>query len=230
MPDHAHIYGKQAETYQLLISKQAELLEHIEAIRPIRGLDIVDLGAGTGRLTAELAAQAHSVIALDASEAMLSITADRLKKAGFANTNVSTQVADLRRLPLQDQSADLVIAGWSICYVASSNVPDWELNLQQVMGEIRRVLRTKGTLLIFETMGTGFETPTPPSFLTSYYAELVGRYGFSHTWLRTDYQFDNIGQAESLTRFFFDDALADRVVQQNLVRVPECAGVWWLHI
>ncbi|NHN32141.1 class I SAM-dependent methyltransferase [Paenibacillus agricola] len=227
MPDHDYIYMQQAETYHRLISKQADLLPHIEAIRPIHGLDIVDLGAGTGRLTVELAAQAQSVIALDASEAMLRLIADRLKEAGL--TNVRTQVADLRKLPLPDHSADLIVAGWSICYVASRNVPDWQLNLEQVINEIKRVLRFKGTIIIFETMGTGFETPTPPDFLTSYYAELAQRYGFSHTWLRTDYQFDHIEQAESLTRFFFDDTLADRVVQQNLVRLPECAGVWWLH-
>jgi ubiquinone/menaquinone biosynthesis C-methylase UbiE len=227
MPNHVHIYNEQAEIYHRLISKQASLLEHIEAIRPVQGLDIVDLGAGSGRLTLELAAQANSALAVDASEAMLKHTQSRLDKAGL--TNVSTQVADLRKLPLPDQSVDLAIAGWSICYLASSNVPEWELNLQQVIGEIRRVLRSKGTILIFETMGTGFEIPTPPDYLTGYYTELVGRYGFSHTWLRTDYQFDNIEQAESLTRFFFGDALADKVVQEGIVRLPECAGVWWLQ-
>ncbi|RAP21073.1 hypothetical protein C2W64_03656 [Brevibacillus laterosporus] len=33
------------------------------------------------------------------------------------------------------------------------------------MSEIKRVLRPGGTAIIFETMGTGYETPHPPAFL-----------------------------------------------------------------
>ncbi|MNI08021.1 Demethylmenaquinone methyltransferase [compost metagenome] len=228
MPDHKSIYEKQAGMYHELISKQESLEAHIEAIRPISGLDIADLGAGTGRLTTVLAAQAKSIVALDASEAMLRITADRLTQAGF--TNWSTQTADLRKLPMEDQSVDLIVAGWSICYLTNTDVHSWEQHLEEVIGEIKRVLRAKGTIIIFETMGTGFEQPNPPDFLKPYYAKLVADYGFSHKWIRTDYTFDHLEQAEQLTRFFFSDALANRVLEQNLVHLPECAGIWWLHL
>jgi hypothetical protein len=30
-----------------------------------------------------------------------------------------------------------------------------------------------------------------------------------------------------LTRFFFGDALADRVRRENLVSLPESTGIWW---
>ena len=33
--------------------------------------------------------------------------------------------------------------------------------------------------------------------------------------------------AEQLTRFFFGDEMADEVVRQNWVVLPECTGVWW---
>jgi ubiquinone/menaquinone biosynthesis C-methylase UbiE len=227
MPDHKSIYEREAEKYHELISKQPSLKECIEEIRPFSGLDIVDLGAGTGRLTTELAPQANSIIALDASEAMLRITADRLNKAGL--TNWTTKAADHRKLPLENQSADLIVAGWSICYLGSTNVQNWEENIHDVIGEIKRVLRTNGTIIILETLGTGFETPCAPDFLKSYYSTLVDYYGFSHKWIRTDYQFDSVHQAEQLTRFFFGEQLADRVTQQNLVQLPECAGVWWLQ-
>jgi SAM-dependent methyltransferase len=110
-----------------------------------------------------------------------------------------------------------------------SNIPHWESNLDEVVREIKRVLRPDGTAIIFETMGTGFETPNPPDFLLPYYATLVDKYGFSHRWIRTDYEFDDILQAERLSRFFFGDELANRVLEQNLVRLPECAGIWWLN-
>ncbi len=228
MPDHEKVYKQEAAQYHELIAKQPDLIAIIEEIKPIIGLDIVDMGAGTGRLTTTLAPEARSIIALDASEAMLQVNAERLSDIGLRNW--STQVSDHRKLPLANRSADLVVSGWSICYLTSANSPEWERNLDQVILEIKRVLRPGGTVVILETMGTGYEAPNPPDFLRPYYAALVDKYGFSHRWIRTDYEFEDIGQAERLTRFFFGDELADRVVAQNLVRLPECAGIWWLHL
>ncbi|MBN1311052.1 MAG: hypothetical protein JXB30_06495 [Anaerolineae bacterium] len=44
------------------------------------------------------------------------------------------------------------------------------------------------------------------------------------------YRFESLGEAEELPRFFFGEALADRVVQEELLVVPECTGVWWLTL
>lgn len=228
MPNHEAIYREEAAQYHEMIARQPDLLSVIEEIVPVRGLDVVDLGAGTGRLSAALAPVANSLVALDAAEAMLRVTAERLRAAGLDNWSV--RVADHRELPLQGGSADLIVAGWSVCYLASVNVPDWERNLEQVIGEIKRVLRPGGTVILFETMGTGYEIPTPPEFLLPYYRKLTDAYGFSHRWIRTDYEFDDADQAERLTRFFFGDELADRVAADKLSRLPECAGVWWLKL
>ncbi|MFF2479974.1 class I SAM-dependent methyltransferase [Paenibacillus sp. NPDC058071] len=227
MPNHTNIYNHEAEQYHLLISKQPNLAPIIEEIKAFNGLDIVDVGAGTGRLTTVLAPHAKSIIALDASDAMLQVTAAKLEKAGLANW--TTKVADHRKLPLEDQSADLIVAGWTICYLASTNVQNWRQNLQEVMAEMKRVLRPNGTIIIFETMGTGTETPDPPAFLKEYYSSLVRQYGFSHKWIRTDYEFDSVHQAEELTRFFFGEEIVNQVLEQNRICVPECAGIWWLH-
>lgn len=227
MPDHDSIYRHEADMYHELIAKQPDLRAVVEEIAPVAGADIVDLGAGTGRLSSALAPGARSLVALDASEAMLQIAADRLGRAGLDNWSV--RVADHRRLPLPDASADLVVSGWSVCYLTSDNVPDWEKNLAGIVGEMKRLLRPGGTIALFETMGTGHETPSPPGFLLPYFAKLTGEYRFSHRWIRLDYAFDDAAQAERLTRFFFGDELADRVARDRLVRLPECAGVWWLR-
>ncbi|QMV41921.1 class I SAM-dependent methyltransferase [Cohnella cholangitidis] len=228
MPDHDSIYKQEASQYHELIASQPSLLDVIERIKPVEGLDIVDMGAGTGRLTAELAPSAKSIVALDAAEAMLHVTADRLREAGL--TNWTTQVADHRRLPLADRSADLIVSGWSICYLTNADAERWDDNLDEIIAEMKRVLRPGGTIILFETLGTGHETPSAPDFLQPYYAKLVDTYGFSHRWIRTDYTFADLRQAERLTRFFFGDELADRVVERQLVRLPECAGVWWLQL
>ncbi|MBU9719842.1 MULTISPECIES: class I SAM-dependent methyltransferase [Bacillaceae] len=226
MPDHSKVYTKQTEMYDQMISKQPSMLEVIEEIAPVNGIDVIDMGAGSGRLTTVLAPHVNSILALDSSAEMLRIIDEKLTARESSNFN--TRVADHRDLPAENNSADLVVAGWSICYLGSSNVENNVQNIETVMAEIMRVLRPNGTVIIFETMGTGFETPNPPDFLKEYYSLLENKYGFSHKWIRADYQFDSLEQADELTRFFFGDELADRVVRENLVTVPECAGVWWL--
>ncbi|MCY9660879.1 class I SAM-dependent methyltransferase [Paenibacillus chondroitinus] len=227
MPNHDEIYKLEAETYDLLISKQPSLQDVIESIHPVEGLDILDLGAGSGRLTRVLAPKAKSILAVDASEAMLQVTAQNLQAAGLHNW--STQVADHRALPVPDNSYDLIVSGWSICYLGSSDMPNWQENIRQVMAEIKRALRPGGCAIIFENFGTGSTVPNPPSFLRAYYDLLENELGMSHTWIRTDYQFDSLEEAERLSRFFFGDELAQQVVQEGWIQLPECAGIWWLR-
>ncbi|MVP01668.1 class I SAM-dependent methyltransferase [Paenibacillus lutrae] len=228
MPNHTEIYKNGALQYDLMISKQQSLADIIAHIRPYAGLDIVDLGAGTGRLTSILAPAARSILALDASAAMLDITSRKLEGAGLANWKCA--VCDLRQLPLSTSSADLVVAGWSMCYLTHSGVQDWQDNLRRIIGEIIRVLRPGGTAIVFETMGTGARTPDPPESLKPYYAMLSEEFGLCHDTFRLDYHFDSLEQAEELTSFFFGDELAARVRREGLSQLPECAGVWWLHV
>ncbi|MBG9941298.1 class I SAM-dependent methyltransferase [Brevibacillus formosus] len=228
MPNHEQIYKNQAEQYDLMISRQPSLLAVIEEITPIKGKDVIDLGAGSGRLTSVLAPHAKSILALDASAAMLEVNAQQLRQAGLSNWK--TSVADHRNIPVDDNSADVILAGWTVCYLTSSEVPNNELNLEKIILEMKRALRPGGMIVIIETMGTGYETPHPPEFLTQYYSLLENRYGFSHKWIRLDYRFADLKEAERQARFFFGDELADRVVVEKLVTLPECAGVWWLEV
>ncbi|KRE96888.1 methyltransferase type 11 [Paenibacillus sp. Soil766] len=228
MPNHADIYINQADMYERLISKQASLYETIQSIIPVESLDIIDMGAGSGRLTRILAPQAKSIVAVDESESMLRITADFLRQAELHNWR--TQVADHRNLPIEDHCADVILSGWSICYLVNAEVDQWEANLHQIISEIKRILRPGGTVIIIENFGTGSETPNPPDFLMNYYSLLETQYGFSHTWIRTDYTFESVEEADMLTRFFFGDGIADKVVNEQLIVLPECAGIWWLSV
>lgn len=227
-PNHPDIYKNQAKKYERLISKQPSLYDVINKIKPIENTDIIDLGAGTGRLTTVLASQAKSILALDESESMLRVTAHKLKQAGLHNWR--TQVADHRALPVDNDSADLLVSGWSIGYLANSTDSAWKNNIKHVMEEMKRVLRPGGTAIIFETMGTGYETPHPPVFLQDYYRLLEQDYGFSFSWIRLDYHFESVDEAKDLTEFFFGKEVADKVMSQSLLQVPECAGVWTLQV
>jgi hypothetical protein len=91
-----------------------------------------------------------------------------------------------------------------------------------------RALRPGGTAILLATLGTGEETPRPPhAGLAAFYRLLEDEYGFSSTWIRTDYEFPSLDEAVALMRFFFGSTLAERVRREALLRLPECTGIWW---
>lgn len=229
MPNHEDIYKYQAELYDRLVSRQPDLLPVVEAIVPVKGLDVVDAGAGTGRLAAALAPHARSMTALDASPAMLEVTARKLHRLlGPAPERWRCITADHRDLPLPDASADLLVSGWSVSYLAQDGHPDGAAaNLAGVLGEFRRVVRPGGSVILFETMGTGTEEPCPPSFLTGYYRRLEEECGFRRRIMRLDYTFPDWREAEECVRAFFGGELADRIRLEQTAVVKEYAGVWW---
>ncbi|MCD1258392.1 class I SAM-dependent methyltransferase [Paenibacillus athensensis] len=224
--NHDDIYRYAPEIYEALISRQPSLLPAIREICDPHGLDIIDLGAGTGRLTIPLAQEGRSLLALDASAAMLEIAKCKLRAAG-GSAVWRTAVCDMARIAAPSSSADLVVAGWSLCYSASSTSSGWESRLDVAMQEIRRVLRPGAIAIIFETLGTGYTEPSPPDFLTGYFALLEQRYGFSRRWQRLDYHFADVEEAARLCGFFFGEELAKEVRTNRLTVLPECAGLWW---
>jgi ubiquinone/menaquinone biosynthesis C-methylase UbiE len=225
------IYHHQTDQYEKLVSRedyQGNLLHAINDILPLMGLNVLELGAGTGRLTRLLAPLVRNILALDSSLPMLEVARQTLNDLEIKNRELA--VADHRNLPIKENLFDLVISGWSICYLVSPGAaepyPHWQAYLDTAFREMDRSLRLNGTIIIIETMGTGFETPHPPAHLKAYFQWLKD-HGFSSTWIRTDYQFKSIEEAETLTRFFFGEKLANEVVEKDWVILPECTGIWW---
>ena len=222
-----YIYSQQAEQYERLISHEdypQNIWRALQRIASIDGLDVVELGAGTGRLTRLMAPIANSIHAFDISVPMLSVASGKLREVGVFNWDASA--ADHRNLPLKDEVADVAIAGWSVCYLVTWGGSNWRNEVDKALAEMRRVLRPHGQIILFETLGTGYQTPCPPEHLANYYNYLE-TLGFASTWIRTDYRFGSLAEAEALIRFFFGEALAQKVVEENWTIVPECTGVWW---
>jgi ubiquinone/menaquinone biosynthesis C-methylase UbiE len=84
----------------------------VAAAGPVDGLVVVDLGAGTGRLTFDLARQGATVTAVDFSQAMLDIIASRAADEGLAS--VQQVRAPLQDLELPDASVDLIVSNYSL--------------------------------------------------------------------------------------------------------------------
>jgi ubiquinone/menaquinone biosynthesis C-methylase UbiE len=230
MTDHfQEIYASKAAQYDAMVSRedyQGNILKVLEGIRPLAGLDVVEFGAGTGRLTRLLAPRVKSIRAFDSAPHMLEIARPTLEATGTANWTL--EVADNTRLPVPDASADLAVEGWSFGHQTGWNPDGWRESIGAALSEMQRVLRRGGTAILLETMGTGSQSPNPPApGLAELYAWLESEHEFQYQWIRTDYQFASVTEAEELTRFFFGDELADRIVREQLTLLPECTGIWW---
>lgn len=103
------------------------------------GLEVADLGCGTGHFAALLAPHVKRIVAVDGSEEML--TAARARVDTFAN--VELMLGDLERLPLPDATLDIATCTLALHYVAEP---------ARALGEARRVLRAGGRIVVLDMM------------------------------------------------------------------------------
>jgi ubiquinone/menaquinone biosynthesis C-methylase UbiE len=119
---------------QLLEIEQPIVREILDGLP--RGVAL-DAACGTGRHTAYLASLGHTVIGVDSSPEMLARAREKVPEGEFRE-------GDLYELPLDDDAVDLVV-----CAIALSHVPD----LERALGELVRVLRPDGHLVISDSRG-----------------------------------------------------------------------------
>jgi ubiquinone/menaquinone biosynthesis C-methylase UbiE len=224
------IYRSEGDRYEALIARedyQRNIPHAIDEIINVDGLQVFDLGAGTGRLTLLLAPRVKAIRAFDVSAEMLRVCRQRLVASGLSNWQVD--VADHRQLPVEDHSADLVVSGWSVSYLAVWNQENGTSELDKWLIEMKRVLRKDGTIILFESLGTGNETPIRLEHVESTYQWLENN-GFENKWIRTDYQFESVDEAAELAGFFFGEDMTAQVLERQNSILPECTGVWWRRV
>lgn len=109
---------------------------HVRAALPdVRGLDVVDLGCGTGRHTAWLAAAGARVTAIDFSSGMLACARGKVDPA-----TVRFVVHDLHEaLPIGNASFDVAVSGLVLEHLR---------DLPAFFREMRRVLRPGGRAVV----------------------------------------------------------------------------------
>lgn len=104
-------------------------------------LDVLDLGAGTGKLTRALLDAGHRVIAVEPLPEMRAILAEQLPAA-------RTLAGQAEALPLEDHSVDAVTVGSAFHWFDHT----------AALAEITRVLRGPGVLGL---LGNAFDTSPP---------------------------------------------------------------------
>jgi SAM-dependent methyltransferase/GNAT superfamily N-acetyltransferase len=137
--ERARSFGRVAEEYQR--GRPGYPPEAIEWLLGSEPLEVLDLGAGTGKLTASLLEGGHRVIAVEPLDEMRSILTATLPSAeALAGT--------AEQLPLGEASVDAVVVGAAF---------HW-FDQQAAQREIARVLRPPGVLGL---LGNSFDTTTP---------------------------------------------------------------------
>jgi malonyl-CoA O-methyltransferase len=129
----------QREGNALLYAEEKALALFVD--RPlIAGRDVLDAGCGTGRNLSWLQAfQPHSITATDLSPSMLDRAREKVADVRF-------HVCPVDRLPFPDGSFDVVL-----CTLVLSHVE----NLSAAIGELARVLRRGGSLVITDVHPIG---------------------------------------------------------------------------
>lgn len=227
--DFKEIYQTGADGYDALVGAEdadGNLSPALTDIMAIDGRRVVEVGAGTGRVTRLLSDAGATVTATEFSAAMLDV-ADR--SLGARDT-VQLCQADAMALPIRDGAADVAVAGWVLGHQCEWAPNRWRDTIGTAIDEMVRVTGSDGStgaVIIIETLGTGHTEPFDHEDLRRYYDWLEGDLGFSATWIRTDYEFPDVETAAAVTGDFFGQEMADLVRRDGLNRVPECTGIWW---
>lgn len=221
------IYSGRAAAYHRMIAAEdadGNLLRALEAVTPLRGKRVLDLGTGTGRLPLLLDNLAGQVVGLDLHWAMLQ---ENARQRALAGGGWALTQADMRQLPIAAGCADVVCAGWAIGHLRGWHPGDWQAHIGLVLNAMHRAAAPGGALIILETLTTGSLTPAPPTpGLAEYYAWLEQAWGFSRQTIRTDYGFESVEAAVAATEFFFGPDLAQSIRAHGWARLPEWTGVW----
>ena len=137
-------FGNVGETYHRVRPPYSRrLLDRAqEALELGAGAHVLDLAAGTGRLTQELALQFAEVVAVEPDERMRAVHGGAL--AGSAEA-----------IPLEDASVDAVFVGEAFHWFDPA----------ATIGELVRVLRPRGGLAIVSTHWWETEPPLPADAL-----------------------------------------------------------------
>jgi ubiquinone/menaquinone biosynthesis C-methylase UbiE len=110
-----------------------------------RGGTVVDLGSGSGRDSLFFAAQGLKPLLIDNAPSLLR------QAAKYVGDSATSVLADLRALPLGDQSVGGVWASGSLLHLSRSDI-------SVGLTEIRRILRADGAFGICMRLGLGEET------------------------------------------------------------------------
>ena len=212
--------GPQTDWYDEMVSCEDVAGHFRDFIRArVKGLCLLDVGAGTGRVSRIASPVARQVLTTDLNLPML-------RTAKSTDPGLMIAAGDALHLPIRKGWAEVIVAGWALGHFVGW-FADWRARIGYALDEMNRVTAPAGAQIIVETLGTGFAEPAPPTEgLAAYYALLESEYSFVRHTLRTDYRFPDVATGARLVGFFFGDELAQRLIDEDSRDLIEWTGVW----
>ena len=155
MTELARSFELAAEAYERGRPGYAE--EALDAVELAPDAVVLDLAAGTGKLTRQLVARYGRAIAVEPLDGMRAVL-ERIVPDAEALKGTATEI------PLEDSSVDAVFVGEAFHWFAND----------EAIQEIARVLRPRGVLaILFNQLDGDFEPPLPQAFWDAYDAGAV---------------------------------------------------------
>ena len=146
----ARSFGRNADAYELGRPGYAEAA--IDALELAPDSDVLDLAAGTGKLTRQLVPRFARVVAVEPLEAMRAVLERVVPKA-------ETLSGSADAIPLEDAAVDAVFVAEAFHWFANA----------ATLAELARVLRPRGMLAVLFNQPDGdFEPPLPEAFWEAY--------------------------------------------------------------
>ena len=105
------ISARHPDLYHQYAVTSVGLMEELVRLVDLSGLDVLDVGAGTGHSTIGAARKARHVTAVDAYRSVVEFGRSAIRAAGL--TDVTYVVGDRSDLPVPDDSMDVVICVWA---------------------------------------------------------------------------------------------------------------------
>jgi SAM-dependent methyltransferase len=194
----------------------------MRAIRDWAGVDVLDIGCGTGFHLPRFAATAASVVGVEPHAGLAEVARRRTRRSA----NVEVRVGTAQRLPVADASVDVMHARWAYFFG-----PGCEPGL----AELDRVMRRGGTAFVIDndagrsTFGRWFAEAYP-----MIKAPEVERFWTSRGWQRTQldmgWRFERREDFEAVVRIEFDPDMAERIIASHRgVEVDYAVNLWSRH-
>jgi SAM-dependent methyltransferase len=197
------------DVYELenLASDRAGVIDTtIDALRPIHGADLLDVGCGTGFHLPRLAARGARVVGVEPHLPLVARARSRLD--GVGGHTASVVAGDAEALPLADASVDVVHARWAYFFGAGC---------EPGLAEVARVLRPGGVAVLVDndvtrsTFGAWFRR-SYPAYDPVAVQRFWNRQGFTTEHLTILWTFDRRDDLESVVRIELPPGPADEVL------------------
>jgi ubiquinone/menaquinone biosynthesis C-methylase UbiE len=102
---------------------------------------VLDIGAGTGRLTIPISTSAKKIYAIEPEKETFDYLKEKIKKAHIKNIEIKKASAE--KIPYPNNFFDAIICAWILPYI----------DLEKSLDEIKRVLKKEGYLLVIDHYG-----------------------------------------------------------------------------